>query len=104
MCNYTLRAQLYSASSKGNVYGHFIRPVHECMRHLSVRKWKYIMRFEIRYFSNKPHYILSLSTALHAQLYSASSKVNVYGHSKVNVYGHFILYLQGLIGTTALHT
>ena len=61
------------------------------------------MRFEIRYFfleiglslkgltltlernvfNFKPHYILSLSTGLRAQLYSASSKGNVYGHAYV---------------------
>ena len=47
------------------------------VRHHSVRKWKYMMRFEIRYFflkkkvfNFKPHYILSLSTGLPAQLYS----------------------------------
>ena len=27
-----------------------IRPVRKCVRHHSVRKWKYVMRFEIRYF------------------------------------------------------
>ena len=60
--------------------GHLdIRPVRECVRHHSVRKWKDIQRFEIRYFfievGLKPHYILLLSTSLRAPVYSACASI-----------------------------
>ena len=60
----------------------------ECMRHHSVRKWKCIMRFEIMsplYLKKKvskfqPHYILSLSTGLHAPVYSVCATLFMYIH------------------------
>ena len=35
-----------SEGPKGLTLGQYV----ECVRHHSIRKWKYIMRFEIRYF------------------------------------------------------
>ena len=56
--------------------------VRQCVRHHSVRKWKDIIRFEIRYFflkkkvsKFKPHYMLSLSTGLRAPVYSECATI-----------------------------
>ena len=76
--------------TKAPTLGHYVR----VMRHYSVRKWKYILKFEIKYLfleiwsspkgltqsqkkvsHFKPHYMLSLSTGWRALLYSACATI-----------------------------
>ena len=45
-CNFPREVRLGGWGSEGPTLGEYV----ECVRHHSVRKWKYIMRFEIRHF------------------------------------------------------